>query len=109
MPTPPNDDQKLYYSIGEAAERTGVTAAKIRHWDKEFAHLKPTKNRRGERRFTKDNLRELEQIKYLLEERGFTVAGARKEIAAARRGPAGKEEIVASLRGVREKLAGLLE
>ncbi|MEM1356879.1 MAG: MerR family transcriptional regulator [Bacteroidota bacterium] len=102
-----DEDLKLYYSIGEVAERLEVNASQIRFWDKEFAHLKPSKNSRGERRFTKEGIRQLEQIKYLLKDRGFTIDGARKEIAAAKKPSAGKEEIIAGLRAVKERLLKL--
>lgn len=104
-----DDDLKLYYSIGEVAERLGVNASQLRFWENEFAHIKPNKNSRGERRFTKDNIRQLEQIEYLLKERGFTIDGARKEIAAGKKKGLNKEEIIDRLREVRLRLTNLLE
>ena len=104
-----DEDLKLYYSIGEVAERLGVNASQIRFWDKEFAHLKPSKNSRGERRFTKEGIRQLEQIKYLLKDRGFTIDGARKEIATAKKPAVGKEEVIAGLRQAKERLEKLLD
>lgn len=103
-----DDDLKLYYSIGEVAERLGVNASQLRFWENEFAHIKPNKNSRGERRFTKDNIRQLEEIEYLLKERGFTIEGARKEIAAGKKDLPGKEEMIDRLREVRAKLQALL-
>lgn len=104
-----DEDLKLYYSIGEVAERLEVNASQIRFWDKEFAHLKPSKNSRGERRFTKDGIRQLEQIKYLLKERGFTIEGARKEIANGKKPAANKDEIVSRLKLVKNRLESLLD
>ncbi|MEO0733247.1 MAG: MerR family transcriptional regulator [Bacteroidota bacterium] len=104
-----DEDLKLYYSIGEVASRLGVNASQIRFWDKEFAHLKPNKNSRGERRFTKDGIRQLEQINYLLKVRGFTIDGARKEIAAAKKPDVGKAEVVERLKEVRARLESLLQ
>lgn len=103
-----DDDLKLYYSIGEVAERLGVNASQLRFWENEFAHIKPNKNSRGERRFTKENIRQLEEIEYLLKERGFTIDGARKEIASAKKGMPGKEEIIDRLREVKVRLSSLL-
>ncbi len=103
-----DDDLKLYYSIGEVAERLGVNASQLRFWENEFAHIKPNKNSRGERRFTKDNIRQLEEIEYLLKERGFTIEGARKEIAAEKKGTPEKQEVVDRLREVKARLSGLL-
>ena len=104
-----DDDLKHYYSIGEVAKALGVTTAKIRSWDKEFNHIKPTKNGRGERRFTKQNLEQLRQVNYLINERHFTTEGARREIAASRQGGGEKAEVVAGLREARARLLGLLD
>ena len=103
-----DEDLKLYYSIGEVAEKLGVNASQLRFWETEFKHIKPNKNSRGERRFTKDNIRQLEEIEYLLKERGFTSEGARKEIAAAKKPVAGKEEVIGRLREVKARLEALL-
>ncbi len=104
-----DDDLKLYYSIGEVAERLGVNASQLRFWENEFAHIKPNKNSRGERRFTKDNIRQLEQIEYLLKERGFTIEGARKEIATGKNKASDKGEMIDRLREVRVRLTQLLK
>ncbi len=77
------DNLKLYYSIGEVAERLGVNASQLRFWESEFKHIKPNKNSRGERRFTKDNIRQLEEVEYQVKERDFTIEGARKDITQA--------------------------
>jgi len=103
-----DEDLKLYYSIGEVAKRLGVNASQIRFWDKEFAHIKPNKNSRGERRFTKDGIRQLEEIHYLLKDRGFTIEGARREISSGKRPQADKAEIIDRLREVRQRLTDLL-
>ena len=122
MATDPHDTDPLkrYYAIGEAAQLLGETPAVLRSWDREFAHLKPAKNARGERRFTKANLEQLRQIKYLLRERGFTVAGARREIAAGTQAsganpsapppaPAERAAWIGRLTEVRNRLEGLLD
>ena len=105
----PDDDLKLYYSIGEVAERLGVNASQLRFWESEFKHIKPNKNSRGERRFTKENIKQLEEVEYLLKERGFTIEGARKEISQAKKPVAGKKEVMNRLKMVRERLEKMLE
>lgn len=105
---PSDDDLKLYYSIGEVAKKIGVPATKIRFWDKEFTHLKPTKNSRGERRFTKENIQQLQEINHLLKDRGFTIDGARKEIASGRKTPDDKQMVIDGLRAARVRLEELL-
>jgi DNA-binding transcriptional MerR regulator len=104
-----DEDLKLYYSIGEVAERLGVNTSQIRFWDKEFSHIKPSKNSRGERRFTKENIQQLEEVRNLLKEKGFTIDGARKQIAEAKKPIEGKAEIIVRLKSVRDQLSQLIQ
>ena len=104
-----DDNLKLYYSIGEVADRLGVNASQLRFWENEFAHIKPNKNSRGERRFTKENIKQLELVQYLLKDRGFTIEGARKEVAAMKKPGGGKPELVERLLAVRSRLQSLLD
>ena len=73
-------DEKLYYSIGEIADMFGVSKSLIRYWETEFTILKPHKNSKGDRRFTKENIDQLQLIFDLVKNRGFTIEGAKKEI-----------------------------
>lgn len=73
-------DLKLYYSIGEVSEMLDLSKSLIRFWDSEFDMLRPHKNSKGDRRFTKKNIEQLKMIKYLVKERGFTLKGAKEEL-----------------------------
>lgn len=73
-------DEKLYYSIGEVADLFGVSKSLIRYWESEFTILKPHKNSKGDRRFTKENIEQLQLIFDLVKNRGFTIEGAKNEI-----------------------------
>lgn len=73
-------DEKLYYSIGEVADMFGVSKSLIRYWETEFSMLKPHKNSKGDRRFTKENIEQLQLIFDLVKNRGFTIEGAKNEI-----------------------------
>lgn len=72
--------EKLYYSIGEVAEIFEVNPSLIRYWEKEFDILKPGKNRKGNRIYTKEDLDQLRIIYHLVKERGFTLQGAKDKI-----------------------------
>lgn len=74
------DSLKLYFSIGEAAEILGVNTSLIRFWEKEFPVLKPKKNKKGNRQFTKDDIENLKMIYHLVKERGFTLQGAKEKL-----------------------------
>ena len=102
-----DDDLKRYYSIGEVATKLEVNTSLIRFWENEFAHIKPNKNSRGDRRFTKENIRQLREVYHLVRERGFTLEGARREIASNNEPRADKQEIIDRLREVRRRLADL--
>lgn len=75
---------KLYYSIGEVSELFGVSPSLLRYWESEFNLLKPQKNRKGDRRYTKKDIHQLEQIYTLVKERGFTLDGAKKELKSSK-------------------------
>jgi DNA-binding transcriptional MerR regulator len=100
---------KLYYSIGEVAEMMGVSNSLIRYWENEFDFLNPRKNKKGDRRFTKENIQQLLVIHELVKERGFTLEGARQEIKAQRKKLMAKQEVSELLQRVRSGLSDLLD
>ena len=71
---------KLYYSIGEVARAFGVNTSLIRFWEKEFEIIQPKKNRKGNRYFTPEDIRNLKVIYHLVKERGYTLEGARSAL-----------------------------
>jgi DNA-binding transcriptional MerR regulator len=76
----PNKSSKIYYSISEVSEITGVKPYVLRFWEKEFPHLKPKKNRAGNRSYQLKDIDAINQIKHLLYEDGFTIEGARSRL-----------------------------
>ena len=73
-----NTENKLFYSIGEVAKMFNVNTSLIRYWEKEFAVIKPKKNAKGNRLFTKKDIENFHKIYYLVKERGMTLPGAKK-------------------------------
>lgn len=69
--------EKRYYGIGEVAKAFKVNASLIRFWEKEFDVLKPKKNAKGNRKFTPQDIKNLQLIYHLVKERGFTLEGAK--------------------------------
>ena len=98
---------KLYYSIGEVAEMFGVSNSLIRYWETEFNALKPTKNKKGDRRFMVKDIRTLEKIYTLVKERGFTLEGAKKEMRKKTKSSS-SGEVVQKLHATRAKLQSIL-
>ena len=59
---------KVYYSIGEVADMFGVNTSLIRFWEKEFDVIKPHKNKKGNRQFTKADIDNFHLIYHLVKE-----------------------------------------
>ena len=57
-----------------------VNASLIRFWDKEFDIIKPKKNKKGNRLFTKNDIENYQIIFHLVKERGYTLKGANEKI-----------------------------
>lgn len=68
---------KLYYSIGEVAKAFDVNTSLLRYWEQEFPILRPKKNKKGNRYFTPEDLKNLKIIYHLVKEKGYTLDGAR--------------------------------
>lgn len=73
-----NGISKLYYSIGEVSELTGLEPHVLRYWESEFPALQPRKNRAGRRVFTEEDIRTVERIQRLLRDDKYTIEGARQ-------------------------------
>ena len=107
MPYKEKETTKLYYSIGEVAEMFKVNTSLIRFWEKEFDILKPVKNKKGNRMFSKNDLENLRIIFHLVKERGFTLQGAKDKLKENKQDTVDTVEVVNSLNRVREFLLEL--
>lgn len=78
---------KLYFKIGEVSEIAGVEPHVLRHWESEFKqHIRPQRARSKQRLFRRVDVEQILLIKKLLYVDGFTVPGARKFLAAEKKG-----------------------
>ena len=93
--------EKRYYSIGEVAAMYGVATSLIRFWETEFSILKPKKNRKGNRQFTKEDVDNLKLIYHLVKERGFTLSGANEMLKNEKGAMKDKIEMIDSLTRVK--------
>ena len=109
MPYKEQKVEKLYYSIGEVAEMFGVNTSLIRYWEKEFDIIKPKKNKKGNRYFTKEDIENFHIIYYLVKDLGMTVKGAQKKLNENREGTIYTFKIVESLKDIRSMLLEIRE
>ncbi|PZD78696.1 MerR family transcriptional regulator [Mesonia sp. K7] len=99
-----NLPEKLYYSIGEVAKAFDVNTSLIRYWENEFDILKPKKNAKGNRKFTPEDIKNLEFIYHLVKERGFTLEGAKTHLKEKGRETLDNFEIVRKLEHIKQEL-----
>jgi len=72
--------KKLFYKIGEVCSLTDTQPYVLRFWESEFPQLAPKKTRTGQRVYRPRDIEMVLEIKKLLYEEGFTIAGARKKL-----------------------------
>jgi len=77
------DPPKRYYRVREASAIAGVPAYVLRFWESQLPALKPRRAASGHRLYRQADLDLILEIKRLLYERNFTIAGARQHLAAA--------------------------
>lgn len=107
---------KLYFRIGEVASALRVEPHVLRYWESEFRSVRPQKSARGQRVYSRRDVETLQRIRELLYDRGFTIAGARKELRdrglepRAESDPAVVEatRMRATLQEVRDEIVALL-
>ena len=96
--------EKRYYSIGEVAKAFNVNTSLIRFWEKEFDALKPKKNAKGNRKFTPDDIKNLQLIYHLVKERGFTLEGAKIHLKEEKKKTLSNFEIITKLESIKTEL-----
>ena len=96
--------QKRTFRIGALAKELAVERFVIRFWEKEFEVLQPKKNAKGNRKFSKDDIKNLELIYHLVKERGFTLEGAKIHLKEGKKETLSNFEIIRKLEGVKAQL-----
>ena len=71
---------KLYFRIGEVARLTGVQPYILRYWESEFPLLQPKKSGTGQRLYRKRDIEIILNVKELLYDLRYTIAGARRRL-----------------------------
>ena len=105
---------RLYYSISEVSDMIGVKPHVLRYWETQFKMLRPKKGRGGARMYRKRDVEVLFEVKQLLYDHRFTIAGARRKLLDDRSSKEQMELTFARtdreemLRALRRDLEGLL-
>lgn len=98
---------KLFYKIGEVSSIAEIEAHVLRYWESEFPFLKPRKNDKGQRIYTRKDLELVLQIKNLLYNEKYTIAGVRNKFGSKtlKRNAVSMETI----QGVKRRLKEILD
>ncbi len=96
--------EKKYFSIGEVAEMLNVATSLIRFWETEFDIIKPKKNRKGNRQFTKEDIDNVKLIFHLVKEKGYTLQGAKDLLRSGNETVKEKVDVIDSLKRIKKFL-----
>lgn len=96
---------KLFYTIGEVADILGESVSLVRFWSDSFPKfIKPTRNAKGNRLFTADDVETFKQIHFLVKDCGLTLEGAAKKLQNEKGKVEKSIKVVESLRNMRNQL-----
>ncbi len=99
--------EKMYYSISEVSDLTGLSQSNLRFWEKEFKHLKPKRNDKGTRFYTKEDIETIKQIAFLVNEQKLTLDGAKRRLGQKKDTVAKQQQLVERLKRIRKELKGI--
>ena len=95
----------MTYSIGEAEELTGIKSHILRYWEEVIPGFAPKKDLGGRRIYTERDIDLILRLKYLINERKFTIEGARDEILRETMNYDSKAEVLDSIQQIRSELS----
>ncbi len=71
---------KQYFKIGEVSALTKLEPYVLRYWETEFKMIRPVRFGSNQRMYRRKDVETILEIKKLLYDEGFTIAGARKKL-----------------------------
>lgn len=97
--------EKYLYTVGEVAEIIGESTSLVRFWANEFPKfIRPQRNAKGNRLFTKEDVETFKHIHLLVKVDGLTLEGAAKRLKGERKDVINKARVLESLKAIRTQL-----
>ena len=97
--------EKLLWTIGEAAKILGESVSLVRFWTNSFPKfLKPSRNAKGNRFYTAQDIETLKKIHFLVKEKGFSLEGAAQALVSDEVRLSRKVRALDSLKEIRARL-----
>lgn len=98
--------EKYLYTIGEVAEILEENTSLVRFWSNEFPKfIRPQRNAKGNRLFTKEDVETFKHIHMLVKVEGLTLEGVAKRLKGDRKGVMDKAHVLESLKSIRQQLS----
>ncbi len=105
---------KLYFKIGEVAKMADVPTHVLRYWESEFSGISPKRAKSKQRLYRREDVELILDIKILLHEQGYTIAGAKKllengkkQILSTTAPPLPKAKVSRTLLSIKQELKEL--
>ncbi len=97
--------KKLFYTIGEVADILGENTSLVRFWANRFPeYVRPSRNAKGNRLFTENDLKCLKNIHHLVNGSGMTLDGVRKHLSENYAKVSSEVKLLESLKEIRAQL-----
>lgn len=102
--------EKYLYTVGEVAQILGESTSLVRFWANEFPkYIRPQRNAKGNRLFTKEDVETFKHIHLLVKVEGLTLEGTAKRLKGDRKDVISKARVLESLKAIRRQLAEIRE
>ena len=99
--------KKIFYSTNDVAEIMKVNTSKIRFWEKEFNIINPDRSPVGKRKFTEKDIEKIKLINQLLNEKKYTIKGAKRIIKLKKEKIENEYQIIEKLKKIKSFLKEL--
>lgn len=97
--------EKYFYTVGEVAGIIGESTSLVRFWANEFPKfIKPQRNAKGNRLFTREDVEIFKQLHLLVKVEGLTLEGAAKRLKGEKKDVINKARVLETLKGIRRQL-----
>lgn len=103
-----NLPDRIFYKISNVAQIAGIEPHVLRYWESEFSELNPRKTKTGRRQYTRRDIDLILEIKSLLYDDGFSIAGAKKRLQKRKKTSSREDAIIEVVRQTRKGLAEIL-
>ena len=102
--------EKYFYTVGEVAEILGESTSLVRFWANEFPKfIRPQRNAKGNRLFSKDDVETFKHIHLLVKIEGLTLEGAAKRLKGEKKDVINKARVLETLKKIRQQLSEIRE